>query len=555
MTMGIRWAAVLALVSMVGCVTAERAAAPKAICPRVSATPGVPTDNPVATHYANTPEAVPAWTEALPWGKVVSIEDFEGSDDDRVAQAQAAAAEMGGGVVYFPAGTYRFCDHIDLEAGVILRGESPKGVCSAKNEKYALGTKFVFPRYRPSMEGSGTPIDVAFKSIRTKDATAANCGVVNIATDLCHIYLQEEEGHKTGTNRIVFGCLMRNTAAADPWVPNVEYHHQLHQRFTHRHRAAIHVFAARDLFVANNRIAKSADYNFMVKPYALLRVLDGKSQGFRIRNGQPYETVTIEEGVEFDYDNRPGIYANFFGIGAVGAGHANGTPETHPHGFRKGLIIRDNHVYCSGRSAIAFTGDGVICSFNRVVFPKGVIRPTTTGLVCSDGSATNDNRALTMRGYRWHVEGNEYEVHSNMAYGGRIKINDGEGIMHENHHNSIVKDAKLIGNRGNRYLCIWAVPVDGVLIKGNTITAGGAAIHILGRKVSNVTIVENELTAGGIKVTSSKGENVRIENNRYTGAGTQKIIVEDLTWVKANTNLDPVKHVGKQRRKQEPKTK
>ena len=53
--------------------------------------------------------------------------------------------------------------------------------------------------------------------------------------------------------------------------------------------------------------------------------------------------------VEFDYDNRPGIYVNHHCIGGAGGSGDDGTPETHPWGFRKGAVIRDNHVFNSGR--------------------------------------------------------------------------------------------------------------------------------------------------------------------------------------------------------------
>jgi len=256
--------------------------------------------------------------------------------------------------------------------------------------------------------------------------------------------------------------------------------------------------------------------------------------------------------VEFDYDNRPGIYANYFGIGAVGGELPDGTPQTHPYGFRKALIIRDNYIYCSGRSAVAFCGDGTYCGHNVIRFPKGVARPTTTGLVCSDGSATNDNRAMTMRGYRWVCEGNDYEVHSNMSFNPKIKINDGEGIMHENHHNSAVKDGKILGNTGNRYLCLWTTNIDGLEIRGNKVTADRHAIHILGRDrtVKNVMIADNELTAGGITVTSEKAWNITITGNRYTGAGPGHITVTKLDWVQGdNKGFEKQLHVPKKKTK------
>jgi len=168
------------------------------------------------------------------------------------------------------------------------------------------------------------------------------------------------------------------------------------------------------------------------------------------------------------------------------------------------------------------------------------VRPTTTGLVASDGSSTNDNRAMTMRGYRYTVEGNDYEVHSNMAHAKGIKINDGEGIMHEAYCNTAIKDSRLLNNTGNRYLCLWCVHVDGLLIQGNKVTATGAAIHVLGggRTVRNLRIVGNELTAGRINVSARVAENIEIRGNRYAGPGVGRIEVGDLAWASYNENFE-----------------
>jgi hypothetical protein len=500
-----------------------------------------PSDNPVAKRYAENPSAVPAWVNELPWNRVVAIGNSQGQgDDERLAAAQQALAAKGGGVIYFPAGVYTFRDHIDLQNGIILRGaDPPQG--DAKSEKYAPPTQFEFPKYRPSMEGAGTPIDTAFKAIRVADAAkTSNCGVVNIAVNRGHVYFAEDEGHHTGCNRLAFGCLLTNTAAADPTVPNTAYSHRAHQRWIHRHRAAIDIHAGENIFIANNRIPRSGDDNFVVKPYTLIKV-HGTGQLFRIEKpNKRYEVFTIQDGVEFDYDNRPGIYANLFGITGPGADKLGSTPEKEqPYCFRKGTIIRDNYIYCSGRSAITFCGDGAYCAYNVIRFPAGVQRLTTTGLVVSDGSATNDNRAVTMRGYRWHVEGNDYEVHSNMAFEKGIKINDGEGIMHEAYQNSAVRDGKIVGNRGNRYLCFWTTDIDGLLIQGNHISAGGAAVHVLGsgRTIKNVRILGNELSHGGIKVSTGSPENIEIRQNRFSGSGVGRIEVDNPDWAKDNVNF------------------
>jgi len=51
------------------------------------------------------------------------------------------------------------------------------------------------------------------------------------------------------------------------------------------------------------------------------------------------------------------LQSSYFGI-AESWTNVAGTPESHPCGFRKGTVIRDNDIYCTGRTAISFTGDG-----------------------------------------------------------------------------------------------------------------------------------------------------------------------------------------------------
>lgn len=501
---------------------------------------GVPQDDPVSARYAADPAAVPAWIRSLPWSNVLSIADFQGDTDDARLTAAQAALDGKPGVVFFPAGTYKFQRHIELESGVILRGENPSDTPKATDENYTLTTIFEFPPYRPSNEGDGTPIDTAFKRIQTREARATGCGVVNIAIQRGHIYFEEDQNHQTGNNRLVFGCILRNTAAADPDVPNPKYGHKPWQRFTHRHRAAIHVFSGENLFVANNRIPKSGDDNFMVKPYCLVKV-QGKEQDFRIESGRPHKMICLDDGVEFDYDNRPGIYANYFCIGGPTHHRPRPVAASEPHAFRPGLIVRDNFIYCSGRAAIAFSGDGVLCGWNVIRFPRGVLRPTTTGRCCSDGSSTNDNRAIYIRGHRWRVIGNDYEVHSNQSHAG-IKINDGEGPTHEAFCNSDVLDSELADNIGNAYLCLWVVDINGLNIHGNKISARGDAITVLsrGNTIRNLRIADNEVSLGGIAVSAHEADNIIIERNRFTGSTPAVLRVDDPSWARDNINFDVV---------------
>lgn len=462
------------------------------------------------------------WTGSLKWSHVVDVARAPGNSiDEKLATAQAILAMNGGGVAFFPAGTYRFRESIKLLDGVVLRGATPKSVSSAHNEKYSLATRFEFPKYEPNFEKDGTSIVSAFKGIvLAEPATASNCGVVHVDIDRGHIHFEDDgsEDHRAGRNRVVFACILRNAAVADPAVPNSKIGQLGWQRFTHRHHAAIDVKASENILVANNRLPKSGDENFTMNGFVLL---DAKKK------------PTTFDGIVFDYDNRPGLYVNHYGIGGAGGAGPDGTPETHPHGFRRGIVIRDNFIFNTGRMGIGFCGDGVICSNNVIRIPDGVFRPTATGQQLTTGASTNDNRAIEMRGWRWVVDGNDYEVHRNWAADRKYKINDGEGLMHEDHVNSTVRDSVLIDNRGNTYLSIYKTAgIESLRIEGNDIRLGdgkqtiaqGAAIFAVADRNSgrfpcrNVTIVNNTVSGGGIAIAGSPAEKNVIRGNKCLGA-------------------------------------
>lgn len=498
-----------------------------------AAAEGAPTDNPLA--FLKLP-----WTDALKWANALDVTKVEGGTlDEKLVNAQALLAAKGGGVAFFPAGTHRFKESIRLLDGIILRGEDPRGITQAKHEKYAPATVFEFPKYVFAPEGDGTPLATAFKGIvLDAPATASNCGVVNIAISRGHIHLEEvAEGHRCGANRFVVGCVLRNAAQADPAVPYRDDGQKTWQRFTYRFGAAIILQAQANALVANNRLPKSGDDNFAMNGYVM--------------QGRKKEQMTVD-GVVFDYDNRPGLYVNHQNIGGPGGNGPDGTPESHPEGFRKGVVIRDNHIYNSGRLAIGFSGDGVECRGNVVRMPSDEWRPTATGRAVTFGSSTNDNRACEMRGWRWTVADNDYIVHRNWAWDRKYRINDGEGLMHEDHANSTIKDSVLTGNRGNTYLSLYKTAgVDGLLVEGNEIRlndgkqtiAAGAAIFVDANRVQdafpcrNVQIVKNTVAGGGIVIAGVPGERNVVKGNICDGV-KQVIKNQAAATVSDNTNFD-----------------
>jgi hypothetical protein len=458
-----------------------------------------------------------AWTDSLAWGRVLDVTTVSGDGkywDSRLERAQRTLVAQGGGVVYFPAGTYHFQNHVRLQHGVVLRGTPPAGITAAHDDGYRLGTRFEFPAYQPRLSGTGTPLDTAFKGIYLEDPSrAANCGVVHLDIQRGHVHFGQDEDHRCGANRIVYGCILRNAAVADPGIPNRKIGQPAWQRFTARHHAAIDVQASENILVANNRLPESGDDNFRMDDFVVKPTRGGPDRF---------------DGVIFDYDNRPGIYVCHHCVGGAGGSGDDGTPDTHPWGFRRGIVIRDNYIYNTGRMGIGFSGDGTVCAHNVIRFAEDVWRPTTTGDAATSGSSTNDNRAVEMRGWRWTVDGNDYRVHRNWASDRKYRINDGEGLMHEDHCNSAIRDSRLTNNRGNSYLSIYKCgSIDGLLVEGNDVSTPGdiADIYVVADRNSgrqpcrNVIIAGNVTRSNGILISGAPASGNVVRDNRHLGSG------------------------------------
>src|SRR4051794_8513810 len=180
----------------------------------------------------STPKDDPAaglklpWTGTLRWSAVVDVTRMPGaSAAEKLAAAQAQLAAKGGGVVYFPPGVYTFTDHVKLRDGIILRGAPPKQGAKATDDDFTLPTHFEFPRYQPAFEGGGTPNDTAFKGIYLEDpSTASSCGLVHLDIHRGHVHFEHDgsEEKRCGKNRLVLGCILRNTAVPDPAVPSAK---------------------------------------------------------------------------------------------------------------------------------------------------------------------------------------------------------------------------------------------------------------------------------------------------------------------------------------------
>jgi len=110
--------------------------------------------NPVAQFYSGT-EGYPAWTDRIAWHQRIDMSAYsQGANDfEKFENARDELAARGGGVLYYPRGTYDFSDApadgpngrgMMLRSGVIVMGEKPTVDSDATDGTLLLPTIFDF---------------------------------------------------------------------------------------------------------------------------------------------------------------------------------------------------------------------------------------------------------------------------------------------------------------------------------------------------------------------------------------------------------------------------
>ncbi len=118
--------------------TVRRSLAPLGCFALISFANAQPTSNPVAAQYAND---YPVWTDTVRWDNVIDMSVYTDGDNhfERFENARDELHAQGGGVLYYPAGTYHFdlpdmgygpgigptSRGLMLKSGVVIRGADP----------------------------------------------------------------------------------------------------------------------------------------------------------------------------------------------------------------------------------------------------------------------------------------------------------------------------------------------------------------------------------------------------------------------------------------------
>ena len=482
-----------------------------------------PSNNPISDAYGAG--AYP-WTDEINWTNVVNILDFaavaDGTTDNIAAwnAASAAVSSNGGGIVYFPAGTYYFADNMIFPSGVIIRGDAPvSGSDDAMQATFAPPTRFEFPAYVFTESGSGTPNSTAFKNIildPSISTTANNVGIVYVDINRAGIkFSATDKQNATGENMVFYGIRTNNVGTPSPNVPNLGVGQNAYQRHSYRFTFNINAYNHANVLIANTRHNDNITDNYAYDSY----IVDGE-------DGNP---VDLTDGKAlFNFTDH---YVMEVGQGS-GACLA-GTPTTCPENFREGIDIRDNWMFHTMRVGIIARGQGLKIR-NNVVKDKDDkvhwVRPTGDKIV---GNATTlENRGIDWAGWDVLVENNEIEVYRHLLKTGPYLSIDGEGILiQECCGGTTVNGVDILGNTVNSYIGLYKMQdINDVLIANNTISTGDTDIDVIyvnantnnaNYKVDN-TIIENNSVSGTlgnvlVRGTGAAGTGNIIRNNISTG--------------------------------------
>jgi hypothetical protein len=501
-----------------------------------------PVDNPVATMYGDSQYQ---WTNQVKWDHTFNILDYGGDNtgvNDNLSAfnaARDAANAAGGGVVYCPTGTYKFSDSIQLKDGVVVRGDNPTGITSAKTAGYAPPTKFEFPQFIFSTSNTQATNNTAFKGISSVDPmNDSNMGLVNIDVNRADIRLgingldawwgssSNPFGAPSQTSRasniVVLG--VRSNNVARPYY-SMNASQNAWQVMGNIAVANIAVQPWKNSLVANNRCNDATTDNFDESGTA--------SSGYKVKYNnvwQPIKNVNASAQAIFSYTDHYGIY-----VGRTGAlpNVANGDPTQTPTQFRTGVDIRDNYVLTTQRVKIHAGGYGLNVKDN--------IADDVTGKVYwldsyggqkyqTNNSATYENRGIDLGGYGVTVSGNNYTVYSGRIAAGPYYSVDGEGVLYQNWTDTLVKDLTVKNNTGNAYIGLWFVnEIRGALIENNTLTGGSIYVNTdtggiggvyPGRPMYNVVVRNN--TVPSITIRSQTYSN-GTDGNEVTGNTTGSI--------------------------------
>ncbi len=479
-----------------------------------------PTNNPYLQKYDTCPD----WTNEIRWANVVNINSYytgTGVWDTALINAMDYVTNMGGGIVYFPAGAYTFKNSVSLKSAVVLRGDSP--LCNnAKNDSFAPPSRFLFPQYIPSFTGNGTDNATAFKTIT--GSNIQNAGLVNLDINRGRISIGG-----TSRNILIMGVRQNNIADPQSDIPSSYTWMNQWQRFSYRHCRNLSVYVEEHASVINCRINDFT--NNRLNPLIndsydqIGYILGGK---YKINRNTP-SGATSWDGTDTDTtiithpDRAIFSYTDHYGIGVSGK---QIDPASITKDIDQKIEIIDNWVYVTMRVGIFGEGYGLLI--------KGNVRKDKTGKrvfihpngkqLCSNNSATFENRSLNFAGNKMRIEDNNLQVfRHNILYSGYPSV-DGEGILMQTQDvwGAWIDELSIQRNTLNSYIGLYDLQFDlrNIYIKHNDLHDTGSISIFKKEQINRLDeiYIDSNVNVKGIAV------GLKVNTNLYTAQGNNIFI-------------------------------
>jgi len=514
-----------------------------------------PTDNPYKSRYGGMGH----WTDSLKWNQITLVTSLGAVPNDLIddhAVIQAGIDQIsaqGGGVLFFPAGSYIVGEDLEIKSGVILRGVNPSGITSAKQTGYAPASKLLFPQYifdTLANNGRGTKNSTAFKGIEGAKS-CSNAGLVNLDINRAYIGFHPRFNPiivppagspspiEKNRNLIFFGLRSNNAIIPDRGIPDTTLNpatggprHKRWQRLPWRFSANIDAYVDQNCVIANNRLNDGPYDNFDMPYYRIKK-----------RNTETWidlglRTVGVGWKAQFNSNdhygialNRAKIYRDTFGGFRIYGVITYGTPENEPSLFSTGNEVRDNWVYKTSRVGITAAGIGLVIKGNEThdfaqkanIAWENFTGPT--GTLTPQGATTFENRGIDFSGWQVKVDSNYIYATRNYTQG--YLSTDGEGILlQECCGGTQVNDYQITNNNCNNYIGIYKMrDINNVLIKNNKMN--GQNIYLVANTNNanyylNNCLVEGNTGVVGLTALGTRGGTAgKIINNQ--GGGTAEV--------------------------------
>ncbi len=519
--------------------------------------------NPMKDFYG--PGNYPAWTDEINWANSVNMATFStgANDFEKFEAARDLLFSQGGGVLYYPAGTYNFADHpqgptgrgLMLRKGVVIVGEPPVAdknaiVDTANPGLTQLGTKFLFPYHTTPrvVNGSGEYPD-AWNLIGLKAEAGGtlkdvdHVGIAWVNLDAAYVYMgpdmpwstspwaqagawRSRFAKNTGENwasRIADG-----THPMDPFMgaaPNLPYFGGSKGRFVFGCRldnsnvpnymcsegigadydpdyVSSFRFAARiAVYGANVLVANNA---VPIAPKNFMM-----AQPIKARN-----TPVSTQNIYYDYGYQIGLDVN---KQLVSQRDNRCNLDNGPY-YEKGVIIKDNWIFNHGNKGYEFCGKWVTIKNNvnyRYPINSGTARYglpanwvlTRDGYNVSNQIDDNMARAMDFGGWNLWMDHNWY------TGTGSDPGNDGEGMLIQRHGGVEVFSFAWTYNRqgptGEQgYIAPYDVHCIGLFHGWNKQRGAVGVVATRSNRMEDISVVENiDLQGNPVNASGTNASN------------------------------------------------